>query len=170
MRSGVRNITSRSAGIRILVTATICLLLVVLSAFSSGCGEASTGASASPEAAVRRYLDAWAVGDWNAYKASVVVNGATPSGENENIARQSFDKTKVKFKNLVMNTVTDNTDSTKAIVYITGGTVSSTTDILGKAKTVSVNAEQIGDSERPRCQTTKLGSNWFVEVADENAL
>jgi len=165
MRSGVRKMTSYATGIRLMATMIICLSLVALSAFSSGCG----GASTSPEAAVRRYLDAWAARDWNAYKASVFVNGVPPSGENENIARQSFDKTEVQFKNPVMNTVPNNSDPTKAIVYLTGGTISSTTDILGERKTSSVNVEQIAFSERPRFQTTKLRSNWFVEVAAENA-
>jgi len=56
-----------------------------------------------------------------------------------------------------------------AIVYLTGGTISSTTDILGKPKTDSVKVEQIADSEQPRFQTTKLNGNWFVKVAAENA-
>ncbi len=85
MRSGVRKMTSYATGIRLMVTMIICLSLVAFGAFSSGCG----GATTSPEAAVRRYLDAWAAGDWNAYKASVVVDGVPPSGETEDIARQA---------------------------------------------------------------------------------
>lgn len=169
MRSGVRKMTSYTAGIRLLATMTIFLSLVSLSVISSGCGGASTGASTSPEAAVRQYLDAWEAGGWNAYKTSVVVNGVPPSGKTEDTARQSFGKTKVEFKSLTMTTVPDSSAPSKAIVYLTGGTISSTTDILGKSKAGSVNIEQIAVSERPRFQTTRLGGNWFVEIAAGNA-
>ena len=165
MRSGIRKMTSYAAGVRILATMIICLSLLSVSAFSSGCG----GAGASPEAAVRRYLDAWAAGDWNAYKASVVVNGVPPSGETEDTARQSFDRTEVESRSLVMTTVPDSNDPSKAIGHLSGGTITSTTDILGKPKTISVEIAQVTVSKRPRFQTTMHGGNWLVEVAAVDA-
>lgn len=116
----------------------------------------------TPEEAVRRFLTAWEAGDWNSYKASVVVNGVQPSGKNEDAARRVFDGMKISFNNLSMKTATDGDE--KATVFLTGGTITTTANILGKSKTSSIDLAKVADSQRPQFRVVKVGDTWFVEV------
>lgn len=155
--------TARCASpIRLLTFAVICLPLLVFVVCSIGCG--STG-SKTPEAAVRRFLYSLQAGDWDSYKAAVVVNGTPPSGTNESVARQEFNNSDILFKNLTMETVADGHDTTKATVHLTGGTIGATVDVLGKPTTSSVDVGELDNSKRPLFHTTKFGGVWFVDVA-----
>lgn len=145
---------------RFVTAAAICMMLLLLAVFSGGCGDNLSGRT--PEEAVRRFLSAWEAGDWNSYKAMVVVDGDRPSGGNEDAARQVFDGTKLSFDNLIMKTAADGVAS--ATVVLTEGKITTTVDVLDKPNMSSINLAKVADSQKPQFKVVKVGGTWFVDV------
>lgn len=112
----------------------------------------------SPEGAVERYFDAWEEGDWLEFRASVAPGKGASDKAGEELAKKQFEQVRVEFDGIEMDSEADPRDADKAEVTITGGTVTTTAEILGELESAT---EQI---EGMVLKTVKVDGEWYVDA------
>jgi len=141
-----------------MIAVSVCAALAAPLALS-GCG------SSDPQGAVMKYLNAWQAQNWNEYKAAVAPEKAKLTKDQEELAKQAFGQTKVKFSDIKMKTTYDKNNKNRARVSLIGGKTTYTARILGKWKTDTRDIGKMKQVERPVFDTVRIGDVWYVDIS-----